>query len=159
PTELAIEPPPAVPLPPGMKPIFDGKTLDGWKSIPPDSWTARNGIIASRGLGRGVLYTAGQWERYRIIFDIKHVYGNKDHQACVLVFCTAPPEGEKGADALAGIQFQVPNAGHWDYRKGFNNGGNGEFTPMAHTGFNNHEWARVEILVDSKTGTAKMAVA
>jgi hypothetical protein len=159
PTEVAIDPPPSVPLPPGMTPIFDGRTLEGWKQIPENSWTAKNGIIASLGVGRGVIYTAKQWERYRIIFDMKHVYGNKDHQACVLVFCTNPIEGEKPLDALGGIQFQVPNGGHWDYRKGHNNGGSGEFTSMAKTGFNIHEWSRVEILVDATTGIARMAVA
>ena len=39
------------------------------------------------------------------------------------MFCAAPGEGEKPADALAGIQFQVPNGGSWDYRKGKNNNG------------------------------------
>jgi Domain of Unknown Function (DUF1080) len=159
PTEVATVPPPTEPLPAQMKRIFDGKTLEGWNAIPADSWTAKNGVIASLGVGRGVLYTTSQWERYRIIFDMRHVYGNKDHQACVLFFCTAPTEGEKPLDALGGIQFQVPNAGHWDYRKGHNNDGKGEFEQMAHTGFDVHEWSRVEILVDSKTGTARMAIA
>ena len=131
PSEVATEPPPAEPLPANMTRIFDSKTLANWTAIPADSWTAKNGIIASLGVGRGVLYTTGQWDRYRIIFDMRHVYGNKDHQACVLVFCTAPTAGEKPLDALGGIQFQVPNAGHWDYRKGHNNGGNGEFEQMA----------------------------
>lgn len=152
-------PPPAVPLPPGMTPIFDGKTLGGWKQIPENSWTVKNGAIASLGAGRGVLYTANSYDRYRIIFDIRHVSGNKDHQACVLVFCTAPTEGEKPMDALGGIQFQVPNGGHWDYRKGHNNGGKGEFTNPIKPKFNVHEWSRVEILVDPSSGTARMAVA
>jgi hypothetical protein len=159
PTDVGLVQPSSVPLPSEMTRIFDGKTLDGWQQIPANSWTVKNGVLASLGVGRGVCYTTGQWDRYRIIFDIRHVYGNKDHQACVLVFCTPPVEGEKPLDALGGIQFQVPNAGHWDYRKGYNNGGNAEFEKVSQTGFNNHEWARVEILVDAKTGTARMAVA
>jgi len=61
-------------------------------------------------------------------------------------------------DALGGIQFQVPNGGHWDYRPGFNKGGTG-FTNPTKTKYNNHEWSQVEILVNGKNGTARMAVA
>ena len=155
----AATPPPAVPLPPGMTPIFDGKTLDGWKQIPGDSWTVKDGAIVSLGIARGVLYTASSYDRYRMIFDMRHISGNKDHQACVLVFCTTPTEDAKPLDALSGIQFQVPNGGHWDYRKGHNNGGKGEFTNPIKPKFNVHEWSRVEILVDPASGTARMAVA
>src|ERR1700752_4532451 len=68
PSELATLPPPDAPLPPGMRRIFDGKTLDGWKQIPPDSGVAKNGVLASRGVGRGVLSTEKRFDRYRAIF-------------------------------------------------------------------------------------------
>lgn len=152
-------PPPRVPLPPGMTPLFDGKSLDSWVQVPANSWTVNDRAIASLGTGRGVLYTKGQYGRYRIIFDMRHVSGQPDHQACVLIFCTAPAEGEKPMDAPAGIQFQVPNGGHWDYRKGHNNSGKGEFTALPHPKFDVHQWSRVEILVDAATGTVRMAVA
>src|SRR5277367_6640928 len=77
---------PDVPLPPGMTPLFDGKTLNGWMQEPPDSWTVQDGIIASRGIARGVLYTVNQYDNYRVIFDIRHASGKPDHQACVLFF-------------------------------------------------------------------------
>jgi hypothetical protein len=35
----ASVPPPTVPLSPSMKPLFDGKSLDGWEQIPADSST------------------------------------------------------------------------------------------------------------------------
>jgi hypothetical protein len=159
PTELATQPPPDVPLPAGLTRIFDGKTLDGWEAIPADSWVAKNGVLASRGVGRGIIHTKDSYDRYRIIFDMRHVYGNKDHRACVLVFCTPPVEGQKPLDALGGIQFQVPNGGSWDYRKGMNNGGKGLFTRLIKPTFNEQVWSRVEILVDPASGTARMAVA
>lgn len=53
----------------------------------------------------------------------------------------------------------MPNGGHWDYRKGHNNGGGTEFTALPHPKFNNHEWSRVEIVVDATHGVARMAVA
>jgi hypothetical protein len=160
-TAPASMPPPKVPLPPGMTPLFDGKALDGWAQIPPDSWTVKNGALASLGLARGVIYTTRDFlGSYRLIFDIRHVSDNKDHQACVLVFCTAPVEGDgKPPDALAGIQFQVPLGGHWDYRKGHNNAGKEEFTQIAKPKFDVHQWSRVEILLDSGAGTGRMAVA
>jgi len=159
---LAVDasiPPPKVPLPAGMKPLFDRKGLDGWEQVPPESWTVKNGILASLGAGRGVIYTKESYGRYRVIFDVRHHTGKPDHRAGVLVFCTAPAEGEKPLDALSGIQFQVPNGGHWDYRKGRNNAGKDVFTRVKDPKFDEHQWSRVEILVDPATGTARMAVA
>ena len=115
--------------------------------------------MASTGAGRGVIYTAKDYSRYRLMFTMRHVSGNPDHQACVLIFCTRPQAGEKPLDALAGIQFQVPNGGHWDYRPGMNNNGGQEFTPVTKTHFDAHEWSRVEILADAAKGMARMAVA
>jgi 3-keto-disaccharide hydrolase len=156
-------PPPAAPLPPNMTRIFDGTSLDGWKQIPPDTWTVKNGVLASLGAARGVIYTAKEYDRYRVIFDVRHVSGKPDHRAGVLVFCDAasvtPAEGEKPTTTLNGIQFQVPNGGHWDYRIGKNNGGKELFTRIGDRKFDEHQWSRVEILVDPKTGTARMAVA
>ncbi|MEA2707595.1 MAG: hypothetical protein QOF78_196 [Phycisphaerales bacterium] len=156
-------PPPSAPLPPGMSKIFDGKSLEGWKQIPPDSWIVKNGLLASLGAARGVIYTTNEYDRYRIIFDVRHVSGKPDHRAGVLVFCDAstvtPAEGEKPTTTLNGVQFQVPNGGHWDYRKGKNNGGKEFFTRVGDRKFDEHQWSRVEILVDSKSGVAKMATA
>ena len=160
PTTQPSTPAPAAPLPPGMTRIFDGKSLDGWTQFPADSWEVRDSILASRGVGRGVICTNQSYaDRYRIVFDIRHVSGNKDHRACVLVFCSAPKEGEKPLDALGGVQFQVPNGGSWDYRKGHNNGGKDEFTQLPHDKFDPHQWSRVELLVDADKGLARMAVA
>ncbi len=139
--------------------LFDGKSLDGWAQFPTNSWEVKDGVMASLGAGRGVIYTTNDYSRYRLTFTMRHVSGQPDHQACVLIFCARPPEGEKGLDALGGIQFQVPNGGHWDYRKGHNNAANDEFTRLTNPKFNPHEWSRVEILVDATTGTARMAVA
>jgi hypothetical protein len=115
--------------------------------------------VASTGSGRGVIYTAQDFSRFRLMFTMSHVSGNPDHQACVLIFCTRPAPGEKPLDALAGIQFQVPNGGHWDYRSGMNNNGGAEFTSINKTRFDIHEWSRVEIVANASNGVARMAVA
>jgi hypothetical protein len=151
-------------------PIFDGKTLDGWLQLEnrpkPDpaaptstAWIVKDGAIASTGSGRGVLYTAKDYGRFRLTFTVRHVSGNPDHQACVLIFCTRPQPGERPLDALGGIQFQPPNGGRWDYRPGMNNNGGAEFTKLADVRFDPHEWSHVEILADASKGTARMAVA
>ena len=122
-------------------------------------WAVKDGVMASTGAGRGVIYTAKDYGRFRLTFTLRHVSGNPDHRACVLIFCTRPQGGEKPLDALGGIQFQVPNGGHWDYRPGMNNAGGPEFTSMTRQKFDEHEWSRVEIVADASKGTARMAVA
>ena len=122
-------------------------------------WVVKEGAMASTGSGRGVICTAKDYGRFRLMFTMRHVSGNPDHQACVLIFCTRPQSGEKPLDALAGIQFQVPNGGHWDYRPAMNNNGGAEFTSVTKTHFDVHEWSRVEILADPGKGIARMAVA
>jgi hypothetical protein len=129
--------------------------------LPPNTstgWVVKDGVIASTGAGRGVLYTANDYGRFRLMFTMRHVSGNPDHQACVLVFCTRPGPQEIPLDALGGIQFQVPKGGHWDYRPGQNVAG-ADFTTVVKPQFDPHEWSRIEILADATTGTARMAVA
>ena len=122
-------------------------------------WEVRDGAMASKGTGRGVIYTKRDFSRFRLTFTMRHVSGKPDHQACVLIFCTRPQGDEKPLDALGGIQFQVPNGGHWDYRPGMNNAGGSEFTTVTKMTFDVHAWSRVEILADATKGTARMAVA
>ena len=143
--------------------IFDGKTLDGWidleKNDAAAGWIVKDGAMASTGSDRGVLYTAKDYSRYRLMFTMRHVSGGPDHQACVLIFCTRPTGDEKPLDALGGIQFQVPNGGHWDYRPGMNTAGGSKFSTVTKGQFDVHTWSRVEILADAASGTARMAVA
>ncbi len=140
------------------KPIFDGKTLEGWLQIPNDSWVVKDGAMTSTGNGRGVLYTKDDYKKYRLFFTMRHVSGKPDHQACFLIFCTRPEDGKMPLDALAGIQFQPPNGGHWDYRPGVNKAGQG-FTASKHPKFVPQQWSQIEMVVDAAAGTARMAVA
>jgi Domain of Unknown Function (DUF1080) len=122
-------------------------------------WGVKDDAMASTGAGRRVIYTAKDYNHYRLMFTMRHISGNPDHQACVLIFCTRPQPGEKPLDALGGIQIQVPKGGHWDYRPGMNNSGGAEFTPLSKPQFDVHAWSRVEILADAAQGIARMAVA
>jgi hypothetical protein len=108
-------------------------------------WIVKDGAMASTGAGRGVIYTAKDYSCYRWMFTMRHISGDPDHQACVLIFCSRPQTGDKPLDALGGIQFQVPNGGQ-------------EFTAVTKTQFDVHAWSRIEILADAAKGTARMAV-
>lgn len=124
-----------------------------------NGWVVKDGAMASIGSGRGVIYTKKDYSRFRLMFTMRHVSGNPDHQACVLIFSSRPQGDDMPLDALAGIQFQVPNGGHWDYRPGMNNNGGDEFTKVFAAQFDVHQWSRVEILADATKGIASMAVA
>jgi len=139
--------------------LFDGKTLDGWIQSPADAWTVKDGAMASKGIGRGVIYTKDDYSSFRLIFTMRHLSGKPDHQAAVLFFCTRPIAGQKELDALGGIQFQVPPGYPWDYRPGHGTDKEPVFKHLPHPKFDPHEWSRVEILVNAKTGTARLAVA
>jgi hypothetical protein len=153
-------PAPKAPLPPGMKLLFDGKTLAGWKQIPPEQWIVKQGALLSLGKGRGVIATEGQYGKYRIIFDIRHVSAapKRDHPPCVLFFCTKPAGNEKPLDMLGAVQFMVPQGFHWDYRPGKGNSGKEFFTSIAKSKADPLQWSRVELLVDAESGTARLAV-
>ena len=71
---------------------------------PSAGWQVKNGVIASIGVGRGVIYTVQDFSHYRLMFTIRHVSGNPDHQACILIFCTRPNTEEKPFDVLATAQ-------------------------------------------------------
>lgn len=129
------------------------------KAGPAASWIVKDGAMASTGGGRGVIYTTEDFTHYRVIFTLRHVSGNPDHRPCVLVFGLRPPPGDRGLDALGAIQFQPPNGGHWDYRPGINKAGTGFTRPEPRTRFDEKEWHQVELLVDARNGTARMAVA
>jgi hypothetical protein len=122
-------------------------------------WVVKDGVMASTGSGRGVIYTARDYKHYRLMLTMRHVSGKPDHPACVLIFCSRPQPGEMPLDALGGIQFDVPGGGHWDYRPGMNRDGGAEYTTVSKPPFNVHEWSRIELLVDATAGAARMAVA
>lgn len=127
--------------------LFNGQNLEGWIDVEKSAstgWIVKDGAIASTGAGCGVLYTANDYSRFRLMFTMRHVSGQPDHQACGLIFCTRPQPGEKPLDALGGIQLQVPKGGHWDYRLEKNNSGGPEFTTITKPQLDVHAWGRVE---------------
>jgi hypothetical protein len=137
---------------PNLVSMFNGTTLAGWTPHNTAGWNVQDGAIHGTGTGgRGWIYYNRQVGTFRWIFDVRQLSGN--HQPTVLIWGTTNPI----RDALSGIQFQPPNGGHWDYRPGHNNGGSGEFTQVAHTKIDIHQWAQCELIGNMTTGIAKMA--
>jgi hypothetical protein len=122
-------------------------------------WIVKDGAMASTGVGRGIIYTAADYSRYRLTLTMRHLSGKPDHYACVLLFCTRPQPGEMPFDALNGIQFGLPNGNHWDYRGGGSNLGDPFFTTVAKSQLVASEWSQIELLADAAKGAVRMAVA
>jgi hypothetical protein len=127
-------------------------------------WSVMGGVIHGNGPNRGVLYTMNDYGEFRFIYSIRHLpnTGGGAHAPCILFWGTRTPL----QDAIAGIQFQTPNYGTWDYRtmpvhinaaNTPNPQGMPEFSkaPGAPT-FDNTMWTQCEVLALS-TGVAKMA--
>jgi hypothetical protein len=139
----------------GLKKIFDGTTTMGWDMNPAGNCVVKDGTLASSGVGRGWCATKEDYTHYRILFKL-HPGGTGGHAPTVLIFNTRAPDGQKGLDALGGIQFQPPNGGHWDYRPGKNTAGAG-FTKIGGSGPAVDGWYQCEMIANAMTGEAKMA--
>jgi hypothetical protein len=139
--------------------LFDGTDLNGWTQVPASSWTVNTTdvAIASLGKGRGFIYANNTYRFYRLRFEVRHLgvtAGGSDHKACMVFFGTSP-----SLDAMGGIQFQFPNGGDWDYRPGVNKGGGPHFTVLPHPTLDGSQWTSIELLVDGRNGTARIAEA
>jgi hypothetical protein len=150
----AADGPPAVTTP-GLHKIFDGTTLNGWEQFPANNFAPKDGALVSTGVGRGWIATKEDYTHYRLLFSL-HPGGTGGHAPTVLIFNTRAPAGQKGLDALGGIQFQPPNGGHWDYRPGKNSAGAG-FSKIGGSGPAVGGWYNCEIIANAMTGEAKMA--
>jgi hypothetical protein len=141
---------------PNCKPIFDGKTLDGWQQDPAGSFEVKDGAIASTGKGAHA-WTKDDYGEFRIFFSVRQIKGN--HKPCTTLFNTRPANG-KAARGLSGIQFQPPLGGSWDYRPGHNNGPEGKPAwtyPNPRPMFDVTKWHRCEILAHASTGEFRSA--
>jgi hypothetical protein len=136
----------------GCKRLFDGKTLDGWVTVP-GAWVVKEGgVLASTGKAADI-YTKEDLGDYRIFFQIRHLpaMGGGDHQACTVLFGKRPADETKAARGLGGAQFQPPNGYSWDYGVG------GKFTsPAGKMKLDAKAWNQCEIVVKA-AGSFKAA--
>lgn len=120
------------------KPLFDGKTLEGWETRDMTNWIAKDGVLASQGKVAPI-WTKADLGTYRLFFDVRQVMGN--HKPDVIFFGKRPgPEGGQSG-ALGGAQFQPPNGGSWNY------GAGGTFSRPENPMWSEKKWHRCEVLV------------
>ena len=135
-----------------LEDAFPAELIRNGFTCAPSLWTVKDGVIATTGAGRGVLYTTNDYTNYRVIFTVRHISQKKDHPPRVFFFCTGPQAGEIPVNEPSGIQFEVPNGGNWDFRPGHNNSGKGEFKRLLNPKFDLTQWNCVEILVNTRAG-------
>jgi hypothetical protein len=148
-----------------VKLLFDGKTFNGWdqnsgKTIggATGSWEIKDDALSAKGTTRGTLTPKDDYASFRLFFTLRHVHDASmggDHTPCIVIW--GMPRDALPNDALGGVQFQPPNAGHWDYRPGKNNGGGSAFTSLGGAGLNSKDWNQCELYADATTSTAKLA--
>jgi hypothetical protein len=140
---------------PKCKPIFDGKTLDGWQQDPGGSFVVKDGAIASTGKGAHA-WTKDDYGDFRIFLTVRQISGS--HKPCTTLFCTRPANGT-ATRGLSGIQFQPPMGGSWDYRPGKNSGPDMVhwMYPNPRPMFNVNKWNRCEVLARASTGEFRAA--
>jgi hypothetical protein len=103
---LAAAPLPAQdPDPGGFRPLFDGRSLDGWVNVncAPGTWSAQDGMIHCTGVPTGELRTARQYENFVLELEWRHLVpgGNAG------VFVWAAPISAPGQPFLRAIEVQV----------------------------------------------------
>lgn len=141
---------------PVLNSIFDGTTLNGWNQNPAGSFevNATDGTIETTGSARGFLYTTATYSSYRVLYTVRQNVWL--HWPTVLFFGTSDT-----ADAMDGIQFQLPKDFGWDYQP------TGEFANknLPVTTYNSGPpgtqetgvWYRCEILINTAAGSADSA--
>lgn len=83
------------------QPLFDGKSLTGWKAIdgPQDSWGAAAGVLFTTGKGGGWLSTEREYGDFEVKLEFNVPPGGNSG-----VFLRAP---HKGNPAFEGMEIQV----------------------------------------------------
>jgi hypothetical protein len=151
PTEGGAATPPGggIPTPAGLKPIFDGKTLDGWDGDT-KIWSIKDGAIYGNTKNGGqLIVTKELYDNFRITGTARMPSSDNHLGVCFW--------GGTGGHGYSGcIDFVPPSGSIWDY-----GGGNGIRTykyvwmgkPVLKT-----DWHQFEILANMTTGVVRMGV-
>src|SRR5258708_19441637 len=78
------------------KPMFDGKTLDGWKANErPESWTVKNGAITGDGPASHLFYMHEQCVNCEFKADVRINHGGNSGMYFRTSFCPRFPNGHE----------------------------------------------------------------
>jgi hypothetical protein len=94
---------------PGFVPLFDGKTLNGWKPVNGrgPGYVAENGVLVCPANGGGNLFTEKEYSDFVFRFEWKMEPGGNNG-----VGVRAPLQGDA---AYAGMEIQILDDGHPKY--------------------------------------------
>jgi len=125
------------------KQLFDGKTLKGWRGSP-EWWSVKDGAIAGKfhdKVPTSFLYTEESFTDFRLTLASKMVE-SENHAG--VAFWSEIVEKPGNAWGTRGPLVVFPNPGMWDYidAKGIR-----VFKPTKEKVTSQHEWVKVEILV------------
>jgi len=87
------------------KPLFDGKTLDGWHPVGDGKWTVEDGVIVGRADSEklyGLLFSDGEFDDFDVRFKFKVVSGDSGFYIRTIF---------KDPDQAHGNQVQVGHSG------------------------------------------------
>jgi formylglycine-generating enzyme len=139
----------------GMRPLFDGRTLDGWVGDPACWKVADGAIIGVKGNQN--LMTREDFDDFRIIVSTIQVDSPTNHQG-IGFWGERLPQGTYGYGGC--IDVMPPMNWTWDYTT--NRGANGALRLNRDLdkdlGITRSEWTQAEILVNRAKGRIRMAV-
>jgi hypothetical protein len=95
-------------VPEGFTPLFDGKSLDGWKATgKADAWAAENGAIVCKGGGGGWLLTEKEFGDFELRLEYRWAKpgGNSG------IALRTPPKGDP---AYVGLEIQLIDDEGWE---------------------------------------------
>ena len=108
--------------PEGFIPLFDGKSLDGWKATgKADAWAAESGRIVCKGGGGGYLLTEKEYGDFE--FRCEYRWEKKGGNSGVALRTPA-----KGDPAYAGMEIQLIDDEGWESVN------KSKLAPFQHTG-------------------------
>jgi hypothetical protein len=95
----------------GFVPLFDGKSLDGWKvyDSKKDVWAAEDGLLVCKGEGGGWLGTTRDYDNFVLRLEYRLKPGGNSG-----VYLRAP---EKGHISRVGMEIQILDDNHPSYAK------------------------------------------
>jgi hypothetical protein len=140
---------------PGFKPLFDGKSLQGWKLMGArgGGFVARDGMIACPQGGGGKLMTEEEFSNFVLRFEYRLQAGGNNG-----INIRAPLDGQP---AYAGMEIQILDDGHEKYKSRIRpeqfTGSVYDVIP-ARTGFARPagEWNEEEITANGRQITVKL---
>ena len=90
----------------GFRPLFDGKTLNGWHTTPGGTWQVKDGMIVGTSpaseTNHGLLVTDKQYSDFTVRFKFRVLKGNSG-----FYFRSEPVKGNVGVN---GFQAEVDNS-------------------------------------------------